>query len=259
MIQITKKHWQAYLMEAAGLAGFVIGAGLLAILLEHPDLPVMQSSLKDHSLLRRVPMGVIMGAYIAGVTLLFGKHSGAQINPAVTWTFFRLGKINFKDALFYTIFQFAGAVVGAQILKYFFGNLFSHPLVDYGVAKPKPSYSAMTAFTAEFIISFILMLAILFAGSSKLFQKYVALIAGILIAFYLIFEMPFSGMSINPARSFAGALAANEWNHLWIYFVAPPIAMLIAGEIFQQSKKKKLLLAGKDYKEIPTYPILAKQ
>jgi aquaporin Z len=258
MIQIIAKHWKAYLMEAAGLAGFVIGAGLLTIFLEHPDLRVMHSSLKDYPLLRRVPLGIIMGAYIAGVTLLFGKKSGAQINPVVTFTFFRLGKINFIDASLYTIAQFAGAVGAAQVLKYFTAGLFSHPLIDFGVTKPKPPYETMTAFTAEFIISFIMMLVLLFAISSKRFEKKVALISGMLLGLYLVFETPFSGMSLNPARSFAGALAANEWKHLWVYFVAPPFAMLIAAEIFEQWKKKMLMKKDKDYKEISKYPVEAK-
>ncbi len=255
MIELIKQHWKTYSMEAAGLAGFVLGAGLLSIILEHPDLPVMQSSLKDYPLLRRIPMGVIMGAYITGITLLFGKKSGAQINPSVTWSFFRLGKINFENALLYTIFQFAGAVIAAQLLKYFTGSLFSHPLIDFGVAKPKPEYSSIIAFIAEFIISFILMLLVLFAASSKRFEKYVGLISGVLIALYLIFEMPFSGMSLNPARSFGGALAAYEWDHLWIYFVAPPLAMLVAAEIFLQWRKKRLVKEDKNYKEISQLPV----
>lgn len=255
MMHIIKIHWQEYFMEAAGLAGFVIGAGLLVIFLEHPDMPVMQSSLKNYPLLRRVPLGIIMGGYVAGVTLLFGKRSGAHINPAVTWTFFRLGKINFPDALFYTLAQFAGAVVAAQLLKYLTGGLFAHPLIDFGVTKPKSQYGTMTAFTAEFIISFIMMLLILFAGSSKRFEKHVALISGVLLTIYLIFEIPFSGMSLNPARSFAGALAANEWKHLWLYFVAPPLAMLSAAEIFRHWKKKKINKEEEDYKEMSMYPV----
>jgi hypothetical protein len=44
MLETLKQHWQAYLMEALGLAGFVLGAGCLAVFLEHPDFPAMRSS-----------------------------------------------------------------------------------------------------------------------------------------------------------------------------------------------------------------------
>lgn len=240
-------------MEAAGLGGFLIGAGLLAVFLEHPDFPVMQSWLgtPENAVWRRVPLGILMGAYIAGVIYLFGEKSGAHINPAVTWTFFRLGKINFADACFYTFAQFAGAVAAALTLKFSLNKLFAHPLIDFGVTKPQPPHTAMLAFVAEFVISFVLMFVMLIVISSERLKKRAALVTGVLIAFYLVFELPFSGMSLNPARSFAAALAANEWEHLWIYFVAPPSAMLLAAEIFNGIKP-----AFPDFinRESPSYP-----
>ncbi len=43
MLDALKRHWPEYLTEACGLAGFVIGAGLLTVLLEHPDSFVQQA------------------------------------------------------------------------------------------------------------------------------------------------------------------------------------------------------------------------
>lgn len=266
MIESRNIPWQIYLMEYSGLAGFVFFAWLLTIFLEHPDLPVMKSSMKDYSLLRRIPLGIIMGAYIMMVIALWGKKSGAHINPAVTWTFYRLGKISFTNAVFYTIAQFGGAISAAQLLKYWMGPWFSHPLINYGNTQPQPPHGSMAAFVAEFLISFIMMLVVLLAGSSKRFEKKGAFLSGLLIALFLIIEMPFSGMSLNPARSFAGALAANEWTYVWIYFVAPPLAMLVAAEVFLRWKSKQVGSAGNtylakvkpiksDYKELPQYPV----
>src|SRR5688500_20368957 len=89
MLEIIKRHWREYLMEAAGLGGFVIGASLLTVFLEHPEMPVIQSVLGEYPMLRRIPLGIILGGYIAGVVYLFGKRSGAHITPAVTWAFYR--------------------------------------------------------------------------------------------------------------------------------------------------------------------------
>ncbi|HXG83958.1 MAG TPA: aquaporin, partial [Pyrinomonadaceae bacterium] len=137
MIENFKRQWRVYLMEAAGLAGFVLGAGLLTVFLEHPDFPAMQSSFggTENAIWRRVPLGLVMGAYIALVVYLFGEKSGAHINPATTWAFFRLGKINFANAVFYTLAQFVGAIAAAQLLKALLGEWFAHPLVGYGVTK----------------------------------------------------------------------------------------------------------------------------
>ena len=241
-------------MEAAGLAGFVLGAGCLAVFLEHPDFPAMQSAFggKENAIWRRVPLGLIMGAYIAVIIYLFGEKSGAHINPATTWAFFRLKKINFADSVFYTLAQFAGAIAAALTLKFALGLWFAHPLINFGVTKPMPPHNSLSAFVAEFIISFVLMFVVLIFISSKRLEKYAAVVAGVLIALYLIVELPFSGMSLNPARSFAAAFAANEWKHLWIYFVAPPVAMLLAAEIFERTKKSAL--AGVVDKELPGYP-----
>lgn len=239
-------------MEAAGLAGFVVGASLLTVFLEHPELPVIQSPLGQHPWLRRVPLGIILGAYIAGVVYLFGKRSGAHINPAVTWAFYRLGKINFADSVFYTLAQFAGAVAAAQIMKLALGDFYSDAAIRYALTEPaKWDHSGATAFGAEFFISFVLMFACLVAANSSRLEKLVAPITGVLIALYLVVETPYSGMSLNPARSFGSALAANEWRYLWIYFVAPPLAMLLAAEIFQRTRD---FFGGLIDKEQPSYP-----
>jgi len=41
--------------------------------------------------------------------------------------------------------------------------------------------------------------------------------AGILVATYITLEAPFSGMSMNPARTLASALPAQVWTAVWIY------------------------------------------
>lgn len=236
-LAVIKKHGRAYLMEAAGLGGFVILAGCVAIFLEHPALPTMKSVWKDYLVWRRIPLGLIMGAYIWGLTRWAGKTAGAHINPAVTWTYFSLGRLPFIDSVLYTLAQFVGAVLAAQGLKYLFGDLFSHPSVNYGITLPKPPYGTTIAFMAEFISSFGLMLLILYAGNSSRLRPHLPLLTGGLIAFYLVVELPFSGMSLNPARSFAGALAGHNWTAIWVYFVAPPAAMLLAGRVFLRWKK----------------------
>ena len=212
----------------------------------------MRSVLGEYPMLRRVPLGIILGAYIAGVVYLFGTRSGAHINPAVTWAFFRLGKIGFSDAIFYTLAQFAGAVTAAHTMKLAFGDIYAEPRIRYVVTEPaKWDNNGTVAFAVDFVISFVLMFACLVAANSRRLEKLVAPLTGFLIALYLIVETPYSGMSLNPARSFASALAANEWRYLWIYFVAPPLAMLMAAEIFLRLKP---FLSGLIDKQQPNYP-----
>ncbi len=163
-----------------------------------------------------------------------------------------MGKINFADSVFYTLAQFAGAVAAALALKFTLGELFAHPLINFSVTAMKPPHKPTDAFVAEFIVSFVLMFVVLIFISSERLGKCAAPASGVLIALYLIFELPFSGMSLNPARSFAAALAANKWEHLWIYFVAPPAAMLLAAEVFVRIKT---LMPSIVDKELQSYPV----
>ncbi len=84
------RHWPEYLMEAASLGIFMISAGLVTVILEHPASPIWQ--VIPDPLFRRFVIGVAMGlTAIAIIYSPWGKQSGAHINPAVTLTFFRLG------------------------------------------------------------------------------------------------------------------------------------------------------------------------
>lgn len=256
-------------MEAAGLAGFVFGAGLLTTLLEHPDSPVRQSMSELPTLLRRVPLGLCMGAYIAGIIYSpWGQRSGAHINPSVTWTFYSLGKIKLWDALLYTLAQFAGAIFAAQLMKAMLGEWYAHPSVNYTVTAPgREVIGTELAFVAEVMISFGLMLVMLLAINSERWEKLAGLFAGLLIAVYLIVETPFSGMSMNPARTFGSALTARQWSGWWIYFTAPPLAMLLAGKVYERLRRDQVKGCAKLYhrqdkpcifcghKEGPQYPV----
>jgi aquaporin Z len=78
----------------------------------------------------------------------------------------------------------------------------------------------------------MLMLAILEVSNNRRWSHYSGLVAGCLIACYVILESPLSGMSMNPARTLASAWPAKIWTGLWIYFTAPCLGMWLAARIF---------------------------
>lgn len=223
------QHWPEYLMEAAELGLFMISAGVLGVLLEYPGSPVHQAL--PNPVLRRVLMGLAMGATaIAIIYSPLGKQSGAHFNPSVTLTFLRLGKVKPWDAVFYTTAQFIGGVVGILLVAAVLGGSIAHPSVNY-VATLPGSQGVWIAFAAEVVISFILMSVILHATSGRL-ARFTGVFAGMLVATYIALESPISGMSMNPARSFASAVPAQLLSTLWIYFTAPPLGMLLAAELY---------------------------
>ena len=229
-IASLRQHWPEYLMEAGEVGFYLFVTCVIATLLQHPVSIVRQAISSDVA--RRALMGLAMGTTaIAIVMSPWGKRSGGHFNPAITLTFYRLGKVQFWDVWFYVIAQFFGALSGVAIARYVLRGALAHRAVRYAVTAPG-IYGTAVAFAAELTISFILMLTVLFTTNRKELASYTAYFVGVLIATYYTFEAPLSGMSTNPARTFASAVHANYWHALWIYFIAPSLGMLAAGELF---------------------------
>ncbi len=224
------RHWPEYLMEAAELGAFMVSACVFGAMLGHPSSPVV--AWLPGAFARRVVMGAAMGATaVAIVSSPFGQQSGGHLNPAFTLTFFRLGKVAPWDAAFYVAAQFAGGLAGVALSAWALGAPVAHPDVNYVVTTPGPAGDG-AAFVAEVAISFVMMGAVLVVGNRPAWSRYTPLCAGALVALYIVFEAPFSGMSMNPARTLASAWPAHVWSALWIYFVAPPLGMLAAAELY---------------------------
>lgn len=230
MLNAATRHWPEYLMEAAGLGIFMISACVFATLLEFPGSPVPQ--VIPDPFFRRALMGIAMGLTAIGIIFSpWGKQSGAHINPAITVTFFRLGKIAPWDAFFYIVAQFVGAMAGVLLMSLLVRAVVAHPSINYVVTVPGAGGPAI-AFIAELLISFILMSVVLIVSNTQKLARYTGLFAGVLVATYITVEAPLSGMSMNPARSFGSAIPPQLWQFLWIYFTAPPLGMLLAAEAY---------------------------
>ncbi len=243
MKKALRDHWPEYLMEAAELGLFMISAGMFGVILEHPASPIRQA-LPD-AFLRRVIMGLAMGlTAIAIIYSPIGKRSGAHFNPAVTLTFFRLGKIQRWDAIFYMLAQFAGGLFGLLLCAALLRNWIADPRVNYVATLPGENGIAI-AFIAEVIITFILMTTILHVSNNQNLARLTGVFAGGLVATYIAFEAPFSGMSMNPARTFASAVPPHLWNTLWIYFTAPTIGMLLAAELYVRQRGIQNVICAK--------------
>jgi aquaporin Z len=232
MEQRRSDHWHEYLMEAGGLGLFMIAACVFTALLEYPGSPLRQWL--GNAFLRRTIIGVGMGLTAIGlIHSPWGKQSGAHLNPSVTVTFLRLGKLTRTDAFFYVLAQFVGASAGVFLSGVFLRNWISHPSVNYAITVPGTAGTA-AAFAAELTISFFLMTVILFVSNSKSLPAFTGILAGILIATYITLEAPLSGMSMNPARTVGSALSSHVWKGWWVYFAAPPMGMLAAAELYRR-------------------------
>jgi aquaporin Z len=156
------------------------------------------------------------------------------MNPAVTLTFYRLGKVTPRDLTGYVLAQFIGGIAGIAMAAAALGGMVSDPSINYVVTTPGPAGRAV-AFAAESAMAFGMMLAILAVSNRPGVARFTGLCAGLLVWTYITVEAPLSGMSINPARTLGSAILAGDFVGLWIYFTAPPIGMLLAAELYTRS------------------------
>lgn len=219
-------------MEAAALGAFLLSACIFGVLLEHPSSPLHQM-LSGRSMARQALGGLAMGLTAIGIFYSpWGKRSGAHMNPAVTLTFLSLGKIAPWDAFFYVVFQFLGGIGGVVAASLLIGPPLQHAAINYVVTVPGPD-GAAAAFAAEFVISALMMSVVLWISNSQRWNRLTPLAAGALIATFITFEAPLSGMSMNPARTVGSAFSAGEWTATWIYFAAPAAAMMLASVFYR--------------------------
>ncbi len=239
----VRDHWPEYLIEAGGLALFMVSACTFGSLLSHPSSPVVRE-LPDITL-RRVLMGAAMG--LTAIALIYspwGRRSGAHFNPATTLTFTRLGRVAPRDAAWYALAQFVGGALGAWCIARVLGRALADPHVHYVVTRPGP-WGATPAFLAEIAITCLLMTVVLHVSNTPRIAHYTGVCAGLLVMTYISLEAPVSGMSMNPARTLASALAARDFTALWIYFVAPPLGMLLAAQLYLLVRARRGVMCAK--------------
>ncbi|HWA58205.1 MAG TPA: aquaporin, partial [Gemmatimonadales bacterium] len=160
----------------------------------------------------------------------WGRRSGAHLNPAVTLTFHRLGKVKRDDLAGYILAQFVGGLAGTGLAVLLFRPWIANPAVNY-VATVPGRWGLLVAFLAEVIISLGLMLVVLTVSSRPSLARFTGCFASTLVALYITFEAPLSGMSMNPARTVGSAVFAGVWTGWWLYFVGPLLGMLLAAEL----------------------------
>src|SRR5215471_741361 len=198
-VSAATKHWPEYLIEAAYLGLFMVSACSFTVLLEHPASAIRR--LLPSAFIRRVLAGIAMG--VTAVALIYspwGKQSGAHLNPSVTLTFFRLGKIEPWDACFYVVAPFIGGILGVLFSGLVWGHAIAEQHVRYAATLPGARGSGV-AYVAELVISFVMMTMILNVSNSAQIARFTGVVAGALVATYVTLESPLSGMSMSPSRS----------------------------------------------------------
>jgi aquaporin Z len=239
----ARASFRVYAMDGALLGLFMVSACLSVALLEHPASPARQLIASDF--VRRALVGIAMGLTAVGLIYSpWGKRSGAFMNPAMTLCFMRLGKLEPIDTLGYIVAQFLGGTLGVAICSLFFRSWVSHPAVNYVMTAPG-EHGALVAWLGELGISFLMLTVVMSVNRVPSLAPRTGLFAATLVALFITFEAPLSGMSLNPARSFASAAIAHSFRGFWIYLTAPVSGMLLGVELQRWLGARHSRLCGK--------------
>ncbi len=170
---------------------------------------------------------IIGGLVLTALIYYLGAVSGAHLNPAVTFAFAISLHFPIIRAIFYVLFQLAGAIVAAGFLRAIFGNI-----AFVGSTIPANSTSDGTAVGIEILITAFLVLVVLGTGKrGQLLGASAGIALGFTLAAGLLFAWDITGASMNPARSLGPAFITGQYaalSKVWIYVVGPFIGALVA-------------------------------
>jgi len=174
-----------------------------------------------------------------------GEVSGGHINPAVTWACLLTNKISFIRALIYIIAQLGGAVVGNALLKAILPVSLQFKMGCHFI---NPEMTAGQGFGCEVIFTFIFIFVVFATAISPFAGKLAPLsggeaeygpgkltpfAVGMTILILHCVGIPFTGASMNPARTFGPALVNSQWANHWVYWCGPLLGSSIAAIVAQ--------------------------
>jgi len=198
-----------------------------------------------------IAIALVFGLTVMAVIYMFGKISGAHINPAVTIGLLVTKNLSLVESIYYIFGQFIGAILGSLALF----AVLAYPAVaigGLGATAPGLGISYFQAILAEFIGTFFLMLVIMGVAVDRKAQPgFAGISIGATVTAIITVLGAFTGASINPARTFAPYLVdslaggANLWYYYPIYLIGPILGAILAAVLYSYLAK------GTDVCELP--------
>jgi aquaporin NIP len=174
-----------------------------------------------------VGISLAFGAAVATMIYAVGHLSGAHFNPAVTVAFAGIGRFPVSEVPAYIAAQLLGGTVAALVLDVTVG-------LGAGAGTTVPAIPIGGAFVLEVVLTFSLMFVITSVATDARAAGGLAGVAiGLVVAMCALMGGPFTGASMNPARSFAPALATSVWSAHWVYWTAPFVGAVLGAMSYE--------------------------
>ena len=210
-----QESWQKYAAEAYGTF-VLVGLGTGAILAAQ----ISGGGVVEISL----GFGL---ALVAGLFTV-GRISGGHFNPAVSLAMFLDQRLSLVDMIGYWVSQALGGVIASLALAW----IISKDAVATTITTVNSQFvSSFGGFVGEAILTAVFVLAVLVISRSTSHVKFLAI--GLTLAAVHFIGVPFTGASVNPARSFAPALVGGDFTDIWIYMVGPAVGGIVAWLLYK--------------------------
>lgn len=199
-----------------------------------------------------IGIAVVFGLAMTFVYYMFSSISGAHFNPAVSVAMYFNGAISLVETILYIVAQLLGALLASGLLLGILKCIPSVSITTLGVGQTGYSSLSMIsldvkgAILIESVLTFVFVLVYLHVVNDERLEKLSGLLIGGALTLVTILGIPFTGASINPARSFGPAVImkilgkGTALNQLWVFLLSPLIGALVAYIVYKLLKGEKI-------------------
>jgi aquaporin Z len=187
------------------------------ILVFFGSMSVLAASATEGPVMAIVPLGFGLGLLAAIYAV--GHVSGGHFNPAVTLAMWLDKRTTSSDLIGYWIGQIVGAVLASAVVLFVADRVAVQSTVNRHA-------SSGSGLLLEGVLSLVFVMVIL--ASTRRAPAAAGIVISLTLAAVHLAGIPFSGASVNPARSFGPALIGGDFGGFWIYVVGPMAGAAVA-------------------------------
>lgn len=186
-----------------------------------------------------VGVSLAFGLTVLTMAYAVGGISGGHFNPAVSLGLAIAGRFAYKDLVPYWVAQLIGGIAGAAVLfiiasgtaGYTPGGFASN---GYDALSPG-GYGLTAVLVAEVVLTAFFLIVILGSTAKAVPAGFAPIAIGLSLTLIHLISIPVSNTSVNPARSIAAAIFAQNGalGQVWLFIVAPLIGAAIGAAIWK--------------------------
>lgn len=183
---------------------------------------------------------IAFGLTLMIIVYTIGNVSGAHVNPAVSFGMFLTKRMSVKEFLLYMLVQFIGAIAAAALLGVILQDFSSLGGNTYG-GEEQLATTVWIALAVEVILTFIFVSVVLNVTAKKENAAIAGLVIGLTLLLVHVFGIPFTGTSVNPARSFGPAIfeGGDALKQYWLFYLAPLVGAALSALFYKYIMEEK--------------------